>query len=66
MEIRKSVTKDLDYLVAADPDSMSALLRLPLSLLPTFLVPILIGSHVLLFWRLWPERAQRNQPAGQA
>jgi hypothetical protein len=53
-------------LALADPDSMSALLRLPLSLLPTFLVPILIGSHVLLFWRLWPERAQRNQPAGQA
>lgn len=27
MEVRKSVTKDLDYLVAADPDSMSAKAR---------------------------------------
>jgi len=35
-----------------NPDSMAALLRLPLSLLITFLVPIIIGSHVLLFARL--------------
>jgi hypothetical protein len=35
-----------------DPASMQALLRLPLSLLPTFLVPLLIASHVLLFGRL--------------
>ncbi len=39
-------------LAMADPGSMHALLRLPLSLLPTFLVPILIASHVLLFWRI--------------
>jgi len=31
---------------------MGPLLRLPLSLVPTFLVPILIASHVLLFLRL--------------
>jgi hypothetical protein len=31
---------------------MQALLRLPLSLLPTFLVPLIIASHVLLVWRL--------------
>lgn len=50
---------DILYVVAtaarlafADPDSMLALLRLPLSLLPTFLVPLIIASHVLLFWRL--------------
>ena len=42
-------------LALADPGSMQALLRLPLSLLPTFLVPILIASHVLLFWRMRPE-----------
>lgn len=36
----------------ADPDSMRALLRLPLSLLPTFLVPLIIASHVLLARRL--------------
>jgi hypothetical protein len=31
---------------------MRALLRLPLSLLPTFLVPLLIASHPLLAIRL--------------
>ncbi len=30
------------------PDSMKALLVLPLSLLPTFLVPLIITSHLLL------------------
>ena len=45
-------------LVFANPDSMSALLRLPLSLLPTFLVPLIIASHVFLFWRLRRERVQ--------
>lgn len=39
-----------------DPFSMQPLLRLPLSLLPTFLVPLLIASHVYLFTRL------RRQP----
>ena len=39
-------------LALADPASMSALLRLPLSLLPTFLVPLIIASHLLIFWRL--------------
>ena len=37
---------------AADPESMAALLRLPLSLLPTFLVPSIIASHVVLGVRL--------------
>jgi hypothetical protein len=36
----------------AEPESMRALLRLPLSLLPTFLVPLIIASHVLIFARL--------------
>ena len=36
----------------ADPESMAALLRLPLSLLPTFLVPLIIASHVVLGVRL--------------
>jgi hypothetical protein len=40
----------------ADPPSMVALLKLPLSLLPTFLVPIVIVSHVVLGLRL-RERA---------
>jgi hypothetical protein len=36
----------------ADPPSMRALLELPLSLLPTFLVPLIIASHILIFVRL--------------
>jgi len=44
-------------LAFADPDSMSALLRLPLSLLVTFLVPIIIVDHVVVFWRLRARRA---------
>lgn len=47
-------------LAMADPGSMQALLRLPLSLLPTFLVPILMASHVLLFWQI---RGMNQTPA---
>jgi hypothetical protein len=36
----------------ADPLSMHALTYLPLSLLPTFLVPLIIASHVVIFRRL--------------
>ena len=36
----------------ADPSSMGAMLRLPLSLLITFLVPIIIASHIVIFSRL--------------
>ena len=36
----------------ADPASMQLLLHLPLNLLPTFLVPIIICTHILLFRRL--------------
>ncbi|MFI5209831.1 MAG: hypothetical protein ACHQ2E_05245 [Gemmatimonadales bacterium] len=43
-------------LALADPASMEALLRLPLSLLPTFLVPLIIASHLLLLRRLKSER----------
>jgi len=39
-------------LAFADPASMSAMLTLPLALVPFFLVPIIIGSHLLLFVRL--------------
>jgi hypothetical protein len=37
---------------AADPASMAALQRLPLNLLPTFLVPLIIATHVILGVRL--------------
>jgi hypothetical protein len=36
----------------ADPPSMAPMLHLPMSLLPTFLVPVIIASHVWLFVRL--------------
>ena len=35
-----------------DPQSMQPLLGFPLSLLPTFLVPVIITSHILIFRRL--------------
>jgi hypothetical protein len=40
----------------ADPASMAELLELPLSLLPTFLVPILIATHLILGARLLRRR----------
>jgi len=43
-------------LALADPHSMSALLRLPLSLLPTFFVPLIIATHVMMLVRLHSER----------
>jgi hypothetical protein len=36
----------------ARPGSMHALTTLPLSLLPTFLVPLIIGSHLAMLARL--------------
>lgn len=36
----------------ADPQSMAALRNLPLSLLPMFLVPLIIVTHALIFMRL--------------
>jgi len=36
----------------ADPLAMRALTHLPLSLLPTFLVPLIIATHLLIFIRL--------------
>jgi hypothetical protein len=40
----------------ADPGSILALLRLPLSLLPTFLVPLILASHIVIFSRLAAEK----------
>ena len=42
----------------ADPGSMSSLTKLPLSLLPTFLVPIIIFTHIIIFVRLIKLRSQ--------
>ena len=43
----------------ANPGSMAELLQLPLVLLPTFLVPLIIASHVVLGARLWLAPARR-------
>lgn len=51
-------------LAFAAPASMEALLRLPLSLLPTFLVPLIITSHVLLAIRLARAGPARSAPEG--
>jgi hypothetical protein len=40
----------------ASPASMAAMLRLPLSLLITFLVPLIIASHIFIFSRLLSGR----------
>lgn len=39
----------------ADPAQLAALTRLPLALLPTFLVPLIIATHVIIFLRLRRE-----------
>ena len=51
----------------AAPASMAALLRLPLSLLATFLVPLIVSSHLLIFARLrsWPLRSAANHKAAR-
>jgi hypothetical protein len=45
-----------------DWQSMAALRMLPLSLLPTFLVPLIIASHVLIFIRLTAPDAIAIKP----
>jgi len=35
-----------------DPSRMAPLFRFPMSLVPTFIVPFVIASHLLVFWRL--------------
>ena len=42
------------------PEDIRALLVFPMSLVPTFVVPLLIASHVLVIWRL---RRLRVRPA---
>ena len=39
-----------------DPNALQVLLRLPLSLLPTWLVPLILSTHVLLGVRLAQQR----------
>jgi hypothetical protein len=50
-------------LAFADPESLNALLHLPLSLLVTFRVPLIIAGHVVVFWRLAMPPASGAVPA---
>jgi len=45
-------------LAMADPESMSAMLHVPLFLIPGFLVPILLASHAWIFMRLLVGRRE--------
>lgn len=44
------------YLGVNNPASLGAFLKLPMCLLPTFLVPIIIASHIVIFVRLWRSK----------
>ena len=46
-----------------DPPSMIELTRLPLSLLPTFIVPLIIASHIVVFVRLGWQGRRAAAPA---
>ena len=45
-------------LAMSNPESMSAITKLPLSLLPTFFVPIIIFTHIVIFIRLLASRKE--------
>jgi len=47
-----SVVFTATRIALTQPVALIELLRFPLSLVPTFVVPMLIASHVLIFWRL--------------
>jgi hypothetical protein len=53
-------------LTLADPTSMAPLMRLPLSLLITFIVPIVIATHVRLFRRIREAGTSRHESPGEA
>lgn len=47
-------------LAMANPESMSELLKLPLWLLPSFLVPVIIFTHIIVFVRLYRGRLDHS------
>ena len=49
--------------LANEAEAVTALLRLPLNLLPTFIVPLVIATHVLITLRLRGARVPRWQTA---
>jgi len=51
------VVANAGRLAVTAPEGMREFMQLPLSLLPTFLVPLIIATHVIIFIRLHRERA---------
>lgn len=48
-------------MIQVDPTAGRAMVLLPMSLLPTFLVPLIIASHLLLFvWLRRPDRSAQG------
>jgi hypothetical protein len=47
------------FLSFTDPQSIEVLTSLPLSVRPTFLVPLILASHVILFVRLRESKKQK-------
>jgi hypothetical protein len=47
----------------AQPWQLDAFRRLPFSVLPTFFVPLLLATHVIVFARLWRETPEKAHPA---
>jgi hypothetical protein len=45
-----------------DPHSVAVIREFPLSLLPTYFVPLIIASHCLIFVRFRSDRARRQAP----
>jgi hypothetical protein len=52
-------------LAFSDRDSMNALTRLPLSFLPTMVVPLIIATHVIILVRLLKKPEQIEAPKSQ-
>lgn len=51
------VVANAGHLAFTAPASMGEFMQLPLSLLPTFLVPLIIATHVVIFIRISRERS---------
>ncbi len=49
----------------SNPDALAALSRLPLSFLPTMIVPLIIATHVILFLRLLRRKSARATSAAE-
>jgi hypothetical protein len=43
-------------IVMSEPETMTEFFHLPLGLLPTFIVPIIIVTHIVIFVRLRNEK----------